>query len=317
LQTIHSKEEKTIMPTLEATPAQAALASTVELTRTVRSPRNRVYEAWTNPEVLRQWFGPANMHCTSITLDARVGGAYSLGVRPDGAPATQPEAIATGHYTRVAPGKLLQFTWKPTWRPGEESLVTVSFQDAAGEGTEITIRHEKFESEAIEGYTKGWTACLEKMEVAVDVPADYARTIAIKAPRARVFEALATAEGVQSWWVSRATGSGATGSDLNLHFEGIDEPFVMHVDEATAPAAVHWTSRLHAAAPEWDGTKILFDLVERTAESCELRFRHVGLNARLKCYTNCEAGWNRYLPSLVAYAERGEGTPNRKPAKTV
>jgi uncharacterized protein YndB with AHSA1/START domain len=150
------------MPTLEAA---AALAYAVELTRTVRSPRSRVYEQWTSPELLQQWFGPANMHCTSAALDARLGGAYSIAIRPEGAPATQPDAIASGNYTRVVPGELLQFTWKPTWNPGEESLVTVSFQDAAGEGTEITIGHQNFAPDSVEGYTRGWTACLDKMEL--------------------------------------------------------------------------------------------------------------------------------------------------------
>ncbi|MDP9052536.1 MAG: SRPBCC domain-containing protein [Acidobacteriota bacterium] len=304
------------MPTLEAALAQATLAPTVELTRAVRSPRRRVYEAWTNPELLRQFFGPENMHCTSAALDARVGGAYSIGVRPNGAPATQPDSIASGNYTQVVDSELLQFTWKPTWNPVEESLVTVSFRDAAGEGTEITIRHESFAQEAIEGYTKGWTACLDKMETALVAPADYARTIRIDAPRERVFAALSTPQGVEKWWI-RATGSGAAGGDLNLHFAGMEEPFVLHVDEATAPSAVHWTSRLHSVLPEWDGTKILFDLVERTAETCELHFRHVGLSPKLACYEMCESGWNRYLPSLVSYAERGEGMPYRKPAPTV
>jgi uncharacterized protein YndB with AHSA1/START domain len=302
------------MPTLEATPA---LASGVQLTRTIRSPRSRVYEQWTNPELLKQWFGPANMHCTSATLDARLGGAYSIAVRPEGAPATQPDAIATGNYTRVVPGELLQFTWKPTWNPGEESLVTVSFQDAAGEGTEITIGHQNFAPDSVEGYTRGWTACLDKMESTLDASADYARRIEINAPIARVFAALSTPEGVSRWWSTFATGSGSTGGDLSLEFEGQNEPFVFHVDEATPPASVHWTSRFNPNLPEWDGTKILFDLVEHTPETCELHFRHSGLTPQLACYNMCESGWNRFLPSLVAYAERGQGAPYRKPAPTV
>jgi uncharacterized protein YndB with AHSA1/START domain len=304
------------MPTLEATPAQAVCAPTVELTRAVRSPRSRVYVAWTNPELLRQWFGPANMHCTSSSAAAHVGGAYSIGVRPDAAPATQPESIATGNYTRVIPGELLQFTWKPSWNPGEESLVTVILKDALGEGTEITIRHERFAQQALENYTKGWTACLDKVEKLLDTAPDYARTIAIDAPRERVFAALTSLEGVEGWWVDQATGSGGAGDDLNLYFACIEEPFVMHVHQATMEG-IHWTSGLHAALPEWNGTKILFDLVERTPASCELHFRHVGLNPGLACYNTCESGWNRYLPSLAAYAEKGEGWPNRKTAKTV
>lgn len=152
------------MPTLEAAPAATSF---VELTRATAAPRSRVYQMWTDSALLKQWFGPATMHCTAVSLDARTGGAYSIAVRPNGVPDSVPDAVASGTYTRVVPGKLLQFTWKPSWRQDEESLVTVTFDDAAGEGTEITIRHENFSEDALPNYTSGWTACLDKLEDAV------------------------------------------------------------------------------------------------------------------------------------------------------
>jgi hypothetical protein len=44
-------------------------------------------------------------------------------------------------------------------------------------------------------------------------------------------------------------------------------------------------------------------------EPGRLRFRHVGLIPRLSCYDTCEAGWERFLTSLVAYAEQNTGSP--------
>ena len=148
------------------------------------------------------------------------------------------------------------------------------------------------------------------MEVTLATPADYARRIQIDAPRARVFEAITTPKGVSSWWTTNATGSGKTGGDLSLYFEGLNEPFVMHVDEATE-ASIQWTSQFNSILPDWAGTKIIFSLFAPTPETCELNFRHIGLTPQLECYGQCEAGWNRFLPSLVAYAERGEGAPYR------
>jgi uncharacterized protein YndB with AHSA1/START domain len=153
------------MPTLEAVPAATSF---VELTRATPASRSRVYEMWTDSALLKQWFGPATMHCTSVSLDARTGGAYSIAVRPNDAPDSVPDAVASGTYTRVIPGELLQFTWKPSWRAGEDSLVTISFADALGEGTEITIRHENFTEDALDNYTNGWTACLDKLEAAAN-----------------------------------------------------------------------------------------------------------------------------------------------------
>lgn len=148
------------MPTLEAE-AIAAPTRIVELTRLIRASRARIYEAWTNPEILKQWFGPDTYTCTAAETDARVGGAYRIGVTPKDIPEA-PEAAASGNYTKVVPNQLLQFTWVPTWNPGEESLVTVTIEHVSG-GTEVCIRHEHFAPEALAGYTRGWTGALAKL----------------------------------------------------------------------------------------------------------------------------------------------------------
>jgi uncharacterized protein YndB with AHSA1/START domain len=152
------------MPTLESAPTKSVSVPTVELTRIVRTSRARVYEAWTNPEDLKTWFGPDNMHCSTVELDPQPGGAYIIAVRRNDADPSEPDAAASGNYTKVVPDQLLQFTWKPTWNPSEESLVTVSFKDVA-DGTQINIRHENCEADACERYANGWNGCLDKMQV--------------------------------------------------------------------------------------------------------------------------------------------------------
>jgi uncharacterized protein YndB with AHSA1/START domain len=160
------------MPTLAPeTASTSAETFLLEQTRVIRAPRARVYEAWTNPEVLKLWFGPAGMYCPSVKLDVRVGGAYRIEVHPTpetAASLTTPEstarqAAAEGTYTRVVPNELLEFTWAPSWNPAEESLVTVSLKDADG-GTQVTILHQRFTSEGSrDGHGKGWDGCLTKL----------------------------------------------------------------------------------------------------------------------------------------------------------
>ena len=155
------------MPTLETAPTTATANIMLEQSRIIRAPRARVYEAWTTPESLMRWFGPANMHCPKAILDVRVGGNYRIEVVPNAAAAPGEAcgvSAAVGHYTQVVPNELLQFTWSPDWNLGEESLVTVSFMDARG-GTQITIRHERFASEqSRDGHNKGWIGCLDKLD---------------------------------------------------------------------------------------------------------------------------------------------------------
>ena len=165
------------MPALATAPATAAVPTfMLTQTRVIRAPRTRVYEAWTNPEIMQKWFGPAGRHCPSATLDVRVGGAYRIAVMPDNpqpassadTPCEERQTAAIGSYTKVVPNELLQFTWAADWNPGEESLVTVSLKDVDG-GTEITILHENFTKEASrDGHNQGWTGCLDKLAATLE-----------------------------------------------------------------------------------------------------------------------------------------------------
>ncbi len=163
------------MPTLESAHTSPTVPA-VEQTRVIRASRARVYEAWTKPEILQQWFGPTNMICPAASLDVRQGGAYRIEVRPKPDPAqssaelgsAQHSSIAEGIYTKVVPNELLQFTWIPSWQPGEESLVTVSLRDADG-GTAVTIRHERFNTDVSRnGHQQGWSGSLEKLALALE-----------------------------------------------------------------------------------------------------------------------------------------------------
>ena len=53
------------------------------VTRTVHAPARLVFEAWTKPELFRQWWVPKSlgMSLLSCDMDVRVGGRYRLGVR--------------------------------------------------------------------------------------------------------------------------------------------------------------------------------------------------------------------------------------------
>jgi uncharacterized protein YndB with AHSA1/START domain len=158
------------MPTLES-PAAHVPTFMLTQTRVIRAPRGRVYEAWTNPEVLKQWFGPANMYCPEATLDVRVGGEYRIAVDPTPEAAAsaaiseseQRHAAAVGSYTKIVPNELLQFSWSPNWNLGEQSLVTLTFKDVEG-GTELTLLHENFNTEeSRDGHNKGWAGSFDKL----------------------------------------------------------------------------------------------------------------------------------------------------------
>ncbi|WP_258724236.1 SRPBCC family protein [Cellulomonas sp. NS3] len=68
-----------------AAPADAALRLDVVASRTVDAPVERVWAAWTEPEGVRAWWGPAGWTCPEAVMDVRVGGSSRVTMRsPDG-----------------------------------------------------------------------------------------------------------------------------------------------------------------------------------------------------------------------------------------
>ena len=89
-------------------PASNAKTSTVAkplerqltLTRVFDAPRELVFQAWTEPEHLKQWWGPNGFTTPACEVDLRVGGAWKIVMRfPDGANEHTMQAV----YREVSP----------------------------------------------------------------------------------------------------------------------------------------------------------------------------------------------------------------------
>src|SRR3954468_858321 len=77
------------------------------VTRTINGPARIVFEAWTKPELLRQWWGPKSAGITllSCEADVRVGGSYRLVFNFGGS-----EKAFFGTYREVTPHSRLAWT---------------------------------------------------------------------------------------------------------------------------------------------------------------------------------------------------------------
>src|SRR5436190_169793 len=80
----------------------------LEIKRLIKAPRERVFDAWTRPEQLKQWMGPdEDMTIASVKIDLRVGGKFRIQMKaPDGESYT-----AVGTYREVRAPERLVFTW--------------------------------------------------------------------------------------------------------------------------------------------------------------------------------------------------------------
>lgn len=127
--------------------------------RRFKAPPARVYAAWTQPQELAKWMGPADVTAIEAEADVRVGGRYRIRMIVPG-----DEHNVGGVYREIVPNQKLVFTW--AWRstPERESLVTVHLK-AEGDGTIMTFTHEQFFDDiARDNHEKGWTSTFVKLE---------------------------------------------------------------------------------------------------------------------------------------------------------
>ena len=75
--------------------------------RVFDAPRERVWQAWTDPELLKRWWGPKDFTAPVIQVDLRVGGKYVFSMQaPDG----KIILWSTGTYREIVPPKRLVAT---------------------------------------------------------------------------------------------------------------------------------------------------------------------------------------------------------------
>lgn len=120
----------------------------------------KVWQAWTDPQALKQWFGPDAGKVTLAEADVRVGGRFRIAFH------TMDGELhdVSGEYREVEPHRRLAFTW--AWRstPERESLVTLTFRPVDG-GTEFTVVHGRFfDEQARNDHERGWIGAIAKLE---------------------------------------------------------------------------------------------------------------------------------------------------------
>lgn len=146
------------MPTDIAVPSTQ---TTLILKRTYPVPQQRVFDAWTKPEMLRQWFAAGDDYVGSLAeVDFRVGGTYRIAMSHVTKNVVH---TATGVYREIRSPERLVFTWKWDGSDAVETLVTIEFR-AKGSSTEMVFTHEFFpDADARNRHETGWVGCFDKL----------------------------------------------------------------------------------------------------------------------------------------------------------
>lgn len=141
------------------------------ITRLIDVPREKLFRAWTEPELLTQWFTPKPYETIHAELDVRPGGANYIVMRaPDGT-----EIPNRGVYLEVVENERLVFTdaftraWQPSEKPFMTAIVTFEEEDGKTRYTARALHWSVEDREAHEkmGFHEGWgIACDQLTEVA-------------------------------------------------------------------------------------------------------------------------------------------------------
>jgi uncharacterized protein YndB with AHSA1/START domain len=119
------------------------------VTRTFNAPARIVFEAWTKPELLKQWWAPKStgVSLLSCQADVRVGGRYRFEF---GHEASKTMAFF-GRYIEVTPHSRLVWTNEES---DDGAVTTVTFEERGGQT--LLVLHELYPSkEALDAAMAG------------------------------------------------------------------------------------------------------------------------------------------------------------------
>jgi len=135
--------------------------TTLRMKRTYQAPVQRVFDAWTNPEVMRRWWhAERDWETSEAEVDLRVGGNVRVVMRD---PDEGVEHGGGGRYTVVDPPQRLAFTW--TWDDvPHETLIEIEFEESDG-ATEVRFTHSSLlDEEMVRSHEGGWSSCFDNLE---------------------------------------------------------------------------------------------------------------------------------------------------------
>ncbi len=132
------------------------------LQKEINAPVETVFDAWTKPELIRQWFAPGSvMRVENAEVDKQVGGNYLIHMHD---PEEKSDHIVSGTYEEIVENEKLVFNWK--WKDGvDRTQVTVEFSAVDSDKTTVTLTHKGFsQQEFADKHNQGWNGCLANLE---------------------------------------------------------------------------------------------------------------------------------------------------------
>ncbi len=124
--------------------------------RTIAATAERLFDAWTKPELLTQWWGPEQVECPTAEVDLQIGGQYRIANQlPNG------NIIwISGEFEQIERPNKLVYSWFVDANPAAPERVSVQFKPQDN-GTEVIVVHQRIANkETQDKHRIGWQGCL-------------------------------------------------------------------------------------------------------------------------------------------------------------
>jgi uncharacterized protein YndB with AHSA1/START domain len=145
------------------------------LTRTFQAPIDEVWRAWTDAELLKEWWAPAGMHCSHVTADVHEEGRFLYCFKKDD---DDTEYWGRGIYQTITEPTFLSYLDSFTDKKGNDvppSHYGMPGDEVVESLTEITLKEDKngthvilaadnpFGAQMTKEMTKSWNEMFDKL----------------------------------------------------------------------------------------------------------------------------------------------------------
>jgi len=156
----------------------------ITIERVFDAPREMVWRAWTEPKMVKRWWGPKDFTAPSIKIDLRVGGKYIFCMHgPEGSEfdkdlysagvykeiVLKEKLVVSDYFSDAEGNKIDPTVYGMNADMPEEMNVVITFEKAGGGKTKLTIEYprpkseKQFQAMIKSGMEEGWNSSLDKL----------------------------------------------------------------------------------------------------------------------------------------------------------
>ena len=143
----------------------------LKIERVIHAPRERVFDAFTNPEVMNKWMAPEGMTIPEASMELRVGGKFRAVMQEKNGT----QHVVLGTYKEVDPPARLVHTHCWVIDNGKskdttpETIVSIDFIEENG-ATRIMFSQTGFmNKQSRDGHEAGWSSSFDNLQKILDV----------------------------------------------------------------------------------------------------------------------------------------------------